>query len=193
MKLSDISVRKFMACLFNKDYSDVENWDTLYLEYIDLSGIGENRELALMTNIHNLQVRLAHITSFIEFQKLFYLEFNQPYVKAFDDLRKYNHKLNWDPSNREEFLNQLKRVEAKEKRNVAELDVLIKELTDIKKGAPVVKEDHNSRADFIRMLNSLNKEGYSIDKDKTDMEELSLMIKQQNEEYQAALAAQNKN
>ena len=34
-----------------------------------------------------------------------------------------------------------------------------------------------ARIDFVRQMNNLNKEGYKIDKDKTDMEEFALMIK----------------
>jgi hypothetical protein len=34
------------------------------------------------------------------------------------------------------------------------------------------------------MLNTLGKEGYKIDRDKTDMEELSLMIKQHSEDVE---------
>jgi hypothetical protein len=39
------------------------------------------------------------------------------------------------------------------------------------------------------MLNVLGKEGYKIDKDKTDMEELALMIKQHSDD----IAALNQN
>jgi hypothetical protein len=83
-----------------------------------------------------------------------------------------------------EFEQQLVLIEAKEKRNVAELDVLMKELNEIQRGEPAVKEDSNSRKDFIRMLNNLGRAKFIIDKDKTDMEELSLMIKQYNEDFE---------
>ncbi len=192
MTLAEITVRKFMAALFNKQRDGIDDWDGLYLSYIDLSGIGETHELSLMTAIHNLQVRLAHVNSYIDFQRKFFSEFFMPYEKSFPDMHKYNIRFTWNPMDPEGFIRQMKVAETNEKRNIAELDLLEKELRDIKKGAPAVKEDHNSRANFIRMLNSLNKAGYKIDKDLTDMEEVCLMIRAQREEYDAAMDAKNK-
>jgi len=183
MQLSDITVRIFMRCLFNKDYEGVDNWEELYTAYIDLSGMGESRHLQLMVTIHNLQVRLSFIQGWLEFQKTWTKQFKEPFIEGFKDMEKFNHRVTWDPGKPLDFIEQLKRIEAKEKRNVAELDLQMKELDELMK-TKKHKEKATDRADFIRMLNTLGKEGYKIDRDKTDMEELSLMIKQHSEEVE---------
>ena len=180
MQLSDISVRRFMAALFNKDLTGLNNWEELYMSFIDLSGMGESRESALMVGIHNIQVRLTVIEGFINYQTKFLQEFDMPFEQGFDDIKCYGHRLTWDAGNPGAFLKQMKLVESKENKNISQLDVLYKELKDLRENGH--KADSTSRADFVRMLNTLNKAGFTIDKDKTDMEELSLMIKDYNAE-----------
>lgn len=182
MTLDQISVRVFMRCLFNKDYTDVPNWEDVYTSYIDYSGIGETKQYHLMRAIHNINVRLSDITAFLELQKGFYLQVGFPFEHAFQDMNKYGYRLNWNANNPQDFINQLQKIETKEKRNIAELDKFNKELIGLQKNGG--KEDEYSRTDFVKMINGLRKAGYKIDKDKTDMEEFSLMIKETSEEYQ---------
>jgi hypothetical protein len=183
MQLSDITVRVFMRCLFNKDFSGVDNWEELYTEYIDLSGLGEQGNLPLLVAIHNLNVRLKFITGFLEFQTKVFEVARVPHLAYLDDVNKYGHKIIWDPEQPEEFLPQLIRIEQKEKRNYVELKNLEKERDEMKEAEK--PETTSARNSFVIMLNVLGKEGYKIDKDKTDMVELALMIKQHGEDVQA--------
>lgn len=184
MTLSDITVRVFMRCLFNKDYEGVDDWERLYTEYIDLSGMGETRQLELVVAIHNLQTRISFISGFIEFQKTWLLQFGEPFEQGFEDVRKFGYKLHWEAGYPTQFVDQLQKMETKEKRNIAQLDAEMKELDEFTKTGKH-KQKASDRADFVRMLNTLGKEGYKIDRDKTDMEELSLMIRQHSEDIEA--------
>ena len=98
-------------------------------------------------------------------------------------LNKYGHRITWDPDN-DNFLDQLNLVENKEKRNYVEMKKLQKELKQMQDAQK--PNTVSARNSFVTMLNSLNKAGYAIDKDKTDMLELSLMIKAQIDESHAS-------
>lgn len=191
-KCRDCSVRLFMTCLYDKDTSGLNggNFENIFTEYVDLSGIGETREFDLLTGIHNIQTRMTFIETMLIIQRRFYYEFEIPFVDAFQDLKKYGHHLKWDPNNPVAFLKQLETIEIIEKKSQAELDAKYKELKTLKKDG--VKSDHNGRIDFIRQMNALNKDGYKIDKDKTDMEEYALMIRDYNTMIREQLAAVEK-
>lgn len=185
MKCCDISVRAFMAAMFNQQYEGVggiENWELVFTEYVDLSGIGETAQYELLTNIHNTQLRISKVAGLIELEKDFFTAFNEPFMQAFDDFKKLGHRLVWDAGNPKQFIDQLQAVETREKKYKAELDMHMKELESLKTDG--VKVDTNSRASFVKTLNRLGKHGYKIDKDKTDMEELSLMIREYDEEIE---------
>lgn len=179
MTLADITVRRFKECL-KGNTEGIDNWEQLFTQYVDLSGIGETEEYTLMVAIHNLGVRVAGVNAFIQLQINWYNNFDEPFELAFEDMKKYHIKISYDPSQPGRFLQRLKQIEADEKRNIAEMDSLIKDLEELRKNG--VKPGKSSSETFIRTLNALNKEGYRIDNDKTDMEELSLMIRQRNEE-----------
>jgi hypothetical protein len=181
--LSDLTVKRFMAAMFNGDYTAIPNWDELFTAYIDLSGTSNAQQYQIMVKVHNLQTRLSAIESFINFQKAFFLEFDQPFEPALGDVRRFGHTINWNPSDPEQFLAQLQRMNTKERRNVAELDSAMKELSAIQKTG-TVKVTANSRQDFIKQLNALNKAGYTIDRETTDMETLALMIKDYYDEIE---------
>lgn len=192
---SDIVLRAFMLAMFNQKYEAVggiDNWDAVYTEYIDLSGIGETQEFNLLTNIHNVQHRITQVQGYLDIQKKFFATFNEPFEPALKDLRKFGHRLTWDIGNPKQFIQQLEMCEVKEKTYVAQLDSYMKELTDLKKEG-VKKITTNGRVDFVKQMNRLGKDGYKIDKDKTDMEEYSLMIREYNEELQQRILESQKN
>lgn len=184
-KCCDCSIKIFMECLFHgrRELLNGGNFEEIFTEYVDLSGIGETQEYNLMNGIHNIQTRMVFIESMIEFHKRFLKEFNMPYVDGFKDLRKYGHRLTWDPEHPQIFVQQLQMMEIKEKKNQAELDKMIKELNALKKDG--VKPDKNGRVNFVRQLNNLGKAGYDINRETTDMEALALMIKDHGEEVMA--------
>lgn len=183
MELHEITVRVFMRCLFNKDYTGVDNWDELYTKYIDLSGLGEQGQLGLHVAIHNLKIRLFRITHFLELHSKVFDLVGMPHLEHMDDMKEYGIRLSWNPGEPEMFLPQLIKIEQREKRNYVELKELEKEVEEMKEAEnPKTVSARNS---FVIMLNVLGKEGFKIDKDKTDMEELSLMVKQHSDDIAA--------
>lgn len=182
-QISDISVRVFMRCLFSKDYTDVPNWDEIYTQYIDLSGLSKEGHLGLLIAKHNLEVRLKHITDWLELQQKVFKLIGKPHLPALDDLFKYAHRVTWNPDEPQKFADKLLQIDGYEKRNYVELKLIKKEIDNLEK-----VQNHktvNARNEFVIMLNVLRKNGNQIDKDKTDMEELSLMIKLHREEAAA--------
>jgi hypothetical protein len=165
-----------MRCLFNKDYTGVPNWEDIYVKYIDESGICNNGALEIDVAIHNLEARLLHITGWLEFQAEVFKRTGKPYEPALVDIHRYGHKPVVDG-----FAEQLTRIEAKEKKNISQLGRMRKEKEALQKIAQ--PETVNARNSFIVMLNILSKnQGYKIDKDKTDMEELCVIIRDHNEQ-----------
>jgi hypothetical protein len=183
MELSEITVRRFRKAL-KGDLEGIENWNDLYLEWLDKSGIAEAEELSLMIAIHNLEGRLSYIKSWVEWQRGFIKEVGQPVEQTFEDLKKYGHRVTWS-GDLKEFDLQLTLIESKEKRNKAELDKLNKDLKELQMDRTAIKHETNNDAGFMKMLARLNKDGYKIIQDKTDMEELSYIVKQHSEDYNA--------
>lgn len=190
---SDITIKDFMLAMFNQQYDGVgglDNWDTVYTEYIDLSGIGETQVFALLTNIHNIQHRITQVQGYLDIQKKFFAAFGEPFEPALKDLRKFGHRLTWDIGNPKQFIQQLEMCEVKEKTQVAQLDGFMKELGALKKDGPKVTVD--GKKDFVKQMNRLGKAGYRFEKDKTDMYEYSLMIKEYDEELQQRILESQK-
>lgn len=186
MTLSDISIRRFDNALHKKDYNGIDNWQELWLSYLDQSGIGETREKSLITAQYILQSRLLFIygipdediPGYLKFQEMFFIAMDQPCTGVFSDLHKYGHRLTWDASNPSHFLQQLKKIDAKERRNKAELDKIVKELSDYRKGQPIVKENEDSRRDFTRRYYAVSKEfAPGLDRDKTMMDDYCILLK----------------
>lgn len=188
MTLADITVKRFMRAMFHKEITDIPNWNELYLEFIDLSGIGMTRELELLREVTNLEIRLSKIDSFLTFQRGWYAATGEPCLKLINNIK--GHRLTWNPSEPGMFIVQLNRIEAKEKRNRVELANKQNDLEKLKKGETTVDEE-NSRRLFKDRINSLNRAGYQINQNETDMESFCLMIKRHNEEIEQ-LAQQNK-
>lgn len=195
LKCADISIRIFMAAMYNGILEPVggpDNWDSIYTEYVDLSGISENEQFNLMMIIHNQQQRIVQVQGYVDLERRCFAIFNEPFLPAFTDLKRWGHRLTWDISNPAAFLKQIDMIEIKEKQQVVELNNSIKELEDLKENG--VQLDADSRQGFIKDLNRISRwNKYQIDKDKTDMESYALMIREHDEEIRMrALANQPK-
>lgn len=188
--LADITVHQFMRCLFHGEREGIDNWEELFTLYVDISGMGETRQLGILTTLHKLKTRLSFIDGFIDYQKRFFEITKEPAQDKIPDLHKYGHRLVWkqDADNWEQ---QLNRVLTREKTNVVEMNILQKEFDELNTTG-VVKEDDRARNDFIRLMNAVSKEnGYRVDKMNTTMEEYGLMIKDYNDHIAAMQNNQN--
>jgi len=175
--LADITVKRFMLAMFNGEKEDIDNWEDLYTQYIDLSGMANYRQLNLLISIYNLETRLWTVDKFIEIQTHSFNSFGEPYEPAYSMVKKYGHRIVWPSTDLDV---QLRRIHAKEQRQVAELEKLEKDLALIDESG-VVKEDRNARHDFIRLLNRIS-EKVKIDREKDDMESVCIMIRDYIEE-----------
>lgn len=188
-KCSECTVRVFMACLFDGKLELLQGGDfsKIHTEFMDISKMGDTKELELLTAIHNTHTRILFIEAMLSFHRLFFKEMGVPYVNGFASLKP--HRLKWDEKNPGSFLEQLNAIETIEKKHVAELDKYEKELSAIKKEGFNPYQD--GREAFVRQLSNLGRYGYKIDRDTTDMEELGIMICDYDAAMRAA-AAKNK-
>lgn len=194
MAYEKYTILQFQKAWFEEDYSDItkEEFGIVYSEYIDTSGLFMSEDFERQSYIHHLNSRINYVKMFIRLQREFISEFNIPFIRDFEKFKnKYGYNLKWK-NDLDDFENQLSRIESREQKNISFLEDKIKELNNFRKenhgGNEVLTDEEKnvrlqkSRKSFIKMINSLGKLGYSIDKKETTVEELSLMIKQQLEE-----------
>lgn len=188
----DCVVNMFMDCAFKDRYrrllisGDATDdqlrmaFEIIYAEYVDLAGLYITREFELSAYIGSLDTRLAVVKRFIDLQRTFLREFDVPFLPGFGLVKKYGHRLYWDFNNpdKDGFLKKLQQIEAAEARYQAELNRKVNELVELRKKR-VNKEFSllENRKQFIMSMNRLQQAKFVIDKDKTTMEELALMIK----------------
>jgi len=191
MKVENITINSFMRAWFGKDYSELskEDFDEAYSEYIDLAGLYSSKEFELFTYINYLKNTIYTLKCLVAMQTMYVEEFHKPFLDGLDLFEKNGFKITWDGSEKK-FMSQLKRVSGMVR--AKELDLKNQEfefgkLKEVKKEE--VKTETQTRHEFIKMLNSFNKQGFHIDRDKTTIEELALIIKQlQDESAKLALS-----
>lgn len=202
----DCNVAKFMACCFGGKYdvllidgtiSNPEDLKTafefIYAEFIDLAALWETREFELYAYITHLDGRINMVKQFVNLQKRFIAEFGIPFMAGFGLVKKYGHSLSFIPgeSNIDVFLKKLDAILMGEKRTEHEMTIKINELADLhKKKAAKQHVQLQTRSEFVTMLNRLQQNKFVIDREKTTVEDLALIIKdcrdQNNEQKMAA-------
>jgi len=180
------TIRQLMKAWFRKDYSEMseEEFGIVRTEYIDTAGLYDENVFQKVCYIYFLNSRINSISLSIRLQKDFLKEFDIPYKPAFSFLSKFGHRVKWN-DNAEDFISQLDKIERREVKYTSMIENEIVELKKLQKQAKIPEEeedDKTTRERFIRTVNTLGKIGYKIDYDKTTVEELALMIKQQTEE-----------
>lgn len=185
MAFENYSIEQFMNAWFKKDYSviDEKEFQTVYSEYIDVSGLYETDEFEKVSYIHYLNNRKNVMKLLIEFQKKYLSELLIPYQDQ-SVFNKYGYFLKWNGSI-DNFLKQLKKIEISEARFSSQLEIKIKELEEFRQKKGKSKKEQTleeARKSFIRMLISLRKMDYKIDNKTTSVEELALIIRLQCEQ-----------
>jgi hypothetical protein len=185
MAYENYTIRQFERAWFNGDRSVMTNeqFEIVKTEYVDTAGLFASEEFDKVGYISFLNNRVNTITLWIRLQREFINNFDIPYIKNFNWIKKFGHNIYWD-KDVEKFKQELIKIEKKEKKYFNLLENAIKELIDFraKKNSREKVTSEPSRSAFIRTVNSLGKIGWSIDKDKTTVEELAYIIKQQSEE-----------
>jgi len=191
MAYENYFIKDFMDAWFDQKYEVLskEDFQIVHAEYLDTSGLFLSEDFEKKSYINHLSQRINYVKIFVMLQRDFIKEFDMPFVRDFERLKfEYGYVLKWK-ENKDDFENQLKRIELREIKHNSILEEKIKELNNSRANNHKKEKDDEddvslkkSRISFIRMLNSLGKIGYNIDKLKTTVEELAIMIKQQTEE-----------
>ena len=193
MAYENYSIKQFMSALFKADRSvmNEDEFNIVYTEYIDTAGLFESEEFEKVSYIYYINNRINSIKIAIRLQKEFLNNFDLPYIEGLSFFKKFGHTLYWTnpkdtrdhETRRSDFFKALDKIEAREKKYITILETSIKDLTTyrLKKNKKETTVQQ-SRAAFIRTLNTLGKIGYKIDTEKTSVEEYAYMIKQQTED-----------
>lgn len=203
---SECTVNKFIRCAFQDKFrvlliegeaTDEElksAFENIEAQYVDISGLFQTREFEMSGYIDFLGKRVSTVQRFIELQFRFIDEFQVPFIPAFGLVKRYGHTLYWNPAypDLELFKKKLTTIELKEKKYHSILNTKIKELIDFRK--KIVKKDYTkleTRQQFITTLNRLQQARFAIDRDKTTMEEIGLMIKDHKDQVETEKAQAN--
>ena len=191
---SECTINQFMKCKFDNNFSVltlsgnpsekelINAFENIQNEYIDLCGI-HVPEIELLKSIKALECRIQSMHLYLKVSKDACDQLVEPFIfevlnDAIPCINNNGYRLTW--TNKEDFKKQLNKIELKEKRYIAEHDRKNKELELYRENHPNNIES-NSRTEFIRLLNELQKIGYKIDREKTFMEELGIMVNDYNQ------------
>lgn len=180
---------------YEKDLADA--WETIYEEYVGISGAAKTKEFELIKALTNIQSRLSSIPAIVEVQRLFVLHFGVPHFPGLVQLKKFGYNIFWNTAapDPELFEKKMSEVIAKEKRFVSERDARIKDLADLYRDGVKSKSDSKKeRTEFMRLINHVGKFGFTVNKAVTTVEEFAIMVKDYNDYIieQAKANAKNK-
>lgn len=189
MIIEEITIDVFMEAWFKEKYDRLskENFEIAYTEYIDTSGLAITQEFDLSCNIFYLTNRINIINLAVGIHKSFAEEFGfpYPYEDGYSTLEEFGYFISeFEDINK--FLKELNDILSAEVVTQVELNSTKKQLEEFRKQADVGKKPDikQTREQFIRMMNSLQKLGFKISRKETYVEELALIIQQQREEIQ---------
>jgi hypothetical protein len=180
---NNTTINEFISCLFDNDFSviDEETFKNIHIEYIDISGQYETAEYEHIKTILILSTRIELIKTYLYIEYQFLSQFERPFLPVCKDLKKFGYTLIWR-DNTEDFVKQLENIEQSEKRFIIQLEgersalekQNNKQISDSETGQ--IWQTKQTRKEFIKMIIDLQKQNYKIDRDKTTIEELAIMI-----------------
>ena len=188
---SECTVSQLMKCWFDNklsvlvidgDFTEDEMkqaFEAIHTEYIDLAGLYKSKEFELLSQVNHIETRVNRLTMSIDLQRRFLKEFDIPFVTGLATFKEYGHNIYWDSASQDKtaFLSALNKIEQKTKLHKMQLiekrdELLMLQKNKIEKNHTVIQ----SRREFIRTLNAINKFGFDVKKNETTVEELALMI-----------------
>lgn len=188
MIIEDLIIADFEKAWFKENYETIskEEFEQAYCEYMDVSGLYKTKRFEQLAFINYLSIRVSNLKFAIQAQKTYLETFGEPFVEGFTFFKeKYKYTLTWD-GNKDNFLKQLATIERKEKKNEINLSSKEKIFSEEQKKTIVEQKSlMQSRHEWIRNINILKKNGYVLDRNKSTVEELALVMKESMEEQQA--------
>jgi len=172
-----------MNAWFNQEFEEIskEDFDIVYAEYIDVSGLYLSKEFELVAYIAYLKNRIFILKTLIATQRMCIDTFHKPYIEGIELFSTFGYKVEWD-GDEKKFLAKMDKMSSVLRSKSTELRHKEFEYEQLKAAKKEKAPEIQSRHEFIRMLNSFSKYGFSVDKNKTTVEELALMIKQIQDE-----------
>ena len=176
MDFTECTIATFMDAAFNSNFSIIskEEYIHINMQYMDASGLFLTREYELQISIQSMRNKINCVMLGVNLQREFIKEFGMPYLPALGEFNKYGYRLAWN-SDLKEFETQLQRIEANIQSYITLANRKEKDLKTTIENAEII-DIKQSRAQFNKMLISLQKMNYHIDKSKTTMEDLATMI-----------------
>jgi len=178
MRCEKVNLNVFIDAWFSHDFTNLskEDFDIVYSEYIDLTGLYNSKEFELFTYINYLKNRIYTAKTLVWAQLIFFETFKVPYIDGFELFERIGHKVKWEEDEKK-FISQMNKISSMTRAKELELRRKEFEFGQLRDAKKEDKPEIQSRHEFIKMLNSFSKEGYRIDREKTTVEELALMIK----------------
>lgn len=179
------TIRQFEKAWLYKDYSAIleDIFQIVYNEYVDTTGAYVSSHFDKIVYIRLLQNRINTVNKFIQLQTLFVEEYSQPYTEKFDIVTEFGYSLKWN-NDKKDFLEQLESIKSQESSVTSDLQISIKEYNDLKEQEPKqeIQIERQKIENWMNSVNSLIKLGYTIDKDKMMLDEMSYIIKYEKEQ-----------
>jgi hypothetical protein len=185
VKCEKVNINWFLEAWFDQDYEHISKLDfeIVYAEYIDLAGLYQCKEFELTTLINYLKNRIQTLGVVIYSQEIYFEIFQKPYIPGLEFIKdKFGLNYIWedDKASFFSFLRKLRNSQRTKETELKRKQFEFDKIKEDKKEGDVSKVQ--SRHEFIKMLNSFSKNGYRIERDKTTIEELALMIKAAQDE-----------
>lgn len=200
-RAADCTIKQYMKCAYDGKLKvlviegeasevDLQNaFDLINAEYVDLSGLYITQEFEIVGYINSLDSRIQFMRRWIELQRKFLINFDEPYVPGLKMAKRFGHNLYWDfeHPDKDAFLQRIAKIEMSEKKYELQVSRKVDELITLRKKqttkSPTILE---SRKTFVSMLNRLQQARFVIDKEKTTMEDLALMVQDYRDQVEEA-------
>lgn len=183
--ISTATINDFIACMFDGKYftlgptATAQHWDELYLDYIDLSGQSATPEYDLIVTIYNAENRTRIVPVLTAVVDECIRQLGRVPPNPVTALRKFGYRIPDDPIAAIEYL---PKIEQGEKRIGHELRAARNSLEKLRREQTSTSTNpKKERRKFIQMLNGLGTI-YRIDRERTTVEELALMVREQAEQ-----------
>jgi hypothetical protein len=178
------TINQYLSCMFDAEYSvlgegaDADTWNSIYLDFIDMSGMAATEEYSLIVTIHNLENRETMLRQLVAITAEAIGITGQVPPNPAARLAHYGHRL---PSDPQVALHTLSGIERKERRYAHDLRAARRRLDALRGTQSTDNADtKGARRREIQRINALGTI-YRIDRDKTTLEEYALMIREQEE------------
>ncbi|MCW3108481.1 MAG: hypothetical protein JWQ09_2987 [Segetibacter sp.] len=205
------TIAAYMSCMFDNDFKSLilegdptedeiqEAWENINLEYLELSSGGNTAEVTAIKEVEEIKIKLETFEIYLLLQHRSMSLLGYPFFRGIKVLGdRVDFPLKWN-GEREDFIKQLKKVEVRSKSLKLKLQIAESRLEAIRQVSKDKEKNKSSdsrksklREGFITILVTLPTSGYVIDRNKTTMEDLAVMIKQFTKNGEKAISEKQK-